>query len=311
MKNDLNCNTPSGAYCRSWARRAAWPALCLALWLALLLYATACALLVGLCILADVLFPRRIGIEGMITGYTYTAQGGGGYRVTIGDGNGLIIGNNFHIEGFTPADLGRRVRGTIMRPRLFPFDKAGADASFLIGDEGQPGQRPARWSQPLELAGVPNLHRVNAHIYRSAQPTAEGMHNLYAFGIRTIVSLRAYHSDSNEIGALPLKQEHIRIKTWSPRMADVVRFLRIVNDPQNAPVLVHCHHGADRTGTLCAIYHIVCDGWSKEEAVREMTIGGYGYHSIWSHLPRFVQKIDAEALRREMTSGATGNEGGE
>lgn len=311
MKNEMNGNTPTVVYCHSWVRRAAWPALCLALWLALLLYATACALLVGLCILADVLFPRRIGIEGKITGYTCTTPGSGDYRVTIDDGNGLVIGDNFHIDGFTPADLGRRVRGTIMRPRLFTFKKAGADASFLIGDEGQPGQRPARWSQPLELAGVPNMHRVNAHIYRSAQPTAEGMQNLYDFGIKTIVSLRAYHSDSAEIGALPLKQEHIRIKTWSPRMADVVRFLRIVNDPQNAPVLVHCQHGADRTGTLCAIYRIVCEGWGKEEAVREMTIGGYGYHSIWSHLPRFVQKIDAEALRRELNQAVADNQGGE
>ena len=31
--------------------------------------------------------------------------------------------------------------------------------------------RPANWAQPVTVAGAPNLNRVTANFYRSAQPT--------------------------------------------------------------------------------------------------------------------------------------------
>ena len=62
--------------------------------------------------------------------------------------------------------------------------------------------RPEKWAVPMTRAGVPNLHKVSDKLYRSAQPTAEGMTNLVALGIKTVVNLRDNHSDSDEIGAL-------------------------------------------------------------------------------------------------------------
>ena len=41
-------------------------------------------------------------------------------------------------------------------------------------------------------------------------------------------------------------------------------------DPAKRPVFVHCKHGADRTGTMVAFYRILFEGWSKDEAIREM-----------------------------------------
>ncbi len=60
--------------------------------------------------------------------------------------------------------------------------------------------RPEKWAVPMTCAGVPNLHKVSDELYRSAQPTAEGMTNLVALGIKTVVNLRDNHSDSDEIG---------------------------------------------------------------------------------------------------------------
>ena len=70
----------------------------------------------------------------------------------------------------------------------------------------------------------------------------------------------------------------------------VDEFLSIVADTNAAPVLVHCQHGADRTGTMCAMYRIIHEGWSADDAIDEMENGGYGYHSIWVNLPRFIRK---------------------
>ena len=92
--------------------------------------------------------------------------------------------------------------------------------------------------------------------------------------------------------------EQIRFNTWDVRDEDVAQFLKIVRNPANQPVLLHCKHGSDRTGMMVAIYRIVEQGWSKEDAIAEMTQGGFGYHPIWSNLIRYIQKIDVAALKK-------------
>lgn len=162
-----------------------------------------------------------------------------------------------------------------------------------------PVERPKTWAAPLKLEGVPNYHKVSDTLYRSAQPTAEGMAKLKTQGVQTIVNLRSFHSNRDEIGNTGLASEHIYMKTWHPERKEVVRFLQIVTDPKRTPALVHCQHGADRTGTMCAIYRVAVQGWTKEEAIREMTQGGYGFHEIWPNLPAWIKELDIEAVRKE------------
>ena len=71
------------------------------------------------------------------------------------------------------------------------------------------GNRPGTWAQPVMLAGVPNLHKVSDSLYRSAQPSAEGMRNLKQMGLQTILNLRSFHSDRKAIGDTGLAYEHI------------------------------------------------------------------------------------------------------
>ncbi len=113
---------------------------------------------------------------------------------------------------------------------------------------------------PIQMEGVPNLHKISDSLYRSAQPSAAGMKNLKTMGIETIVNLRSFHSDRAEIGDTGLAYEHIYMKAWHPEEEDAVRFLQIVTNPKRGPVLVHCQHGADRTGTMCALYRVVGAG---------------------------------------------------
>lgn len=162
-----------------------------------------------------------------------------------------------------------------------------------------PLARPDSWAQPLNLEGVPNLHRVSTDLYRSAQPTAEGMKNLKEMGIETVVNLRSFHSDRDEIGATGLGYEHIYMKAWHAEWKEAVRFLQILNNPKRTPVLVHCMHGADRTGTLCALYRIAVQGWTKEEAIREMTEGNFNFHSVFDNLPEWIEKMDIDSLKKE------------
>lgn len=160
------------------------------------------------------------------------------------------------------------------------------------------GPRPTNWAQPMEIAGVPNFFKVSDALYRGAQPTKEGMREIEKLGVKTVVNLRSFHSDRDELGDTDLESEHIWMKVWHPEEEEVVRFLEIVTDPEKTPVFVHCQRGADRTGTMCAIYRIVVQGWSKEEAIREMTDGGFGFHSMLENLPEFIEDLDVEVLER-------------
>jgi hypothetical protein len=85
--------------------------------------------------------------------------------------------------------------------------------------------RPSAWAEPIELEGVPNLHKVSDTLYRSAQPSALGMQNLKKMGIKTVINLRSFHSDRDELGDTGLNYEHLTMKAWHPEYKEAVRFL--------------------------------------------------------------------------------------
>jgi protein tyrosine/serine phosphatase len=172
------------------------------------------------------------------------------------------------------------------------------------------GPRPESWATPIAAnPGLPNLHRVNALLYRSAQPTRDG----FAFlgtqpslsnsdrPIKTVVSLRAFNDDASLITpASHLRLERINFFTWHPEDEDVVKFLRIATTPALQPVLVHCQHGSDRTGTMVAIYRIAYEGWTKAQATDEMVKGGFGFHPMWQNLIRYIDALEIDGIKEQV-----------
>lgn len=165
-------------------------------------------------------------------------------------------------------------------------------------DSGRTPTGPRAWAGPLHCRGVPNFHRVSPGLYRGAQPTADGMKNLKAMGVRTIVNLRHLHSDLDEIGLTPLAYERLYVNPLHPQDKDVVRFLQIATDPARQPVFVHCKYGADRTGLMCAAYRVVAEGWTKEQAIAEWTRGGFGFHDIRRDLVKYFRELDLVRIKR-------------
>jgi protein tyrosine/serine phosphatase len=172
----------------------------------------------------------------------------------------------------------------ICRTRLARLQAIGLILAACLVMNGLPAEgnkpktaRPASWAQPISLEGVPNLYKVSDMLYRSGQPTAAGMKRLEQLGIKTVVNLRSFHSDKDKLRGTKLVGEAIPMKAWHADDAEAVRFLRIAENPARAPILVHCEHGADRTGMMIAIYRIVVQGWTKDAAIREMVDGGYGF----------------------------------
>ena len=146
------------------------------------------------------------------------------------------------------------------------------------------------WAEQIDLEGVPNLHRVSENLYRSAQPTTTGFHNLKKLGVFTVFNLRSFHHDPEIIG---MKMLNIDCKAWHPEKEDVILFLKYVRNTVS-PILIHCQHGADRTGVMCALYRTLRQGWDADEAVKELVHGGFGFHGIWFELAPFVRAMTEE-----------------
>jgi protein tyrosine/serine phosphatase len=157
--------------------------------------------------------------------------------------------------------------------------------------------RPETWAQPVLLAGVPNFHRISDHVYRSAQPDEQGFKNLEKFGIRTVISLRHNNDDEDEAEGTSLRLVRIKINTWNIDDEHVVRVMRILGKKENGPFLIHCKHGADRTGLMTAMYRMLEQNWTPQDALMELVDGGYGYHSMWRGIPKYVKSANLARLR--------------
>ncbi len=172
-----------------------------------------------------------------------------------------------------------------------------------------PAPRPVSWAVPVAAGpGLPSLHRVSSSLYRSAQPTEEGFERLSSrtsllppdAPIETVLSLRGFHVDDALVTGPGLRLEQIRFHTWHAEDEDVVKFLRIVTTPACQPVLVHCRHGADRTGAMVAIYRVAYEGWTKSQALDEMVHGGFGFHPMWQNLLDYIEELDIDAIKAQV-----------
>jgi protein tyrosine/serine phosphatase len=155
------------------------------------------------------------------------------------------------------------------------------------------------WAQPMEHPGLPNLHKVSDDLYRGAQPTAEGIAELKTLGVKTVINLRDGDTDRKVLAGSGLAYELIPMTAWRPHDDDVVQFLRVATDESRLPAFVHCRRGADRTGMMVAIYRVAVQGWEKEQAIAEMTQGGFRFNSGWQNLVQYIRDLDIDAIKRQ------------
>ena len=146
--------------------------------------------------------------------------------------------------------------------------------------------------------GTPNLHRVDQKVWRSGQPARCDFRTLEKDGIGEVLCLRRWHSDRDE--ARDLKLHHIRMNAGDIRDADIIAALKVMV-AADKPLLVHCFHGADRTGVVIAMYRMVVQGWPREKAIAELTDPRHGHHAdVFPNIREYLETVDVEKIRREV-----------
>ncbi len=162
-----------------------------------------------------------------------------------------------------------------------------------------PQTHPETWAQPVDSKSLKNFYKLDDHVYRSAQPDEAGFAYLKTVGITNILNLRDYHNDDPGPKKPGLSLYRVPMDAGKIKTADVVAALRFIKRSEG-PVLIHCWHGSDRTGTISALYRIVFQNWSKENALDELMYGGFGYHAIYKNIPEFIRQADIKEIKRKV-----------
>jgi tyrosine-protein phosphatase SIW14 len=174
------------------------------------------------------------------------------------------------------------------------------------------GQRPSTWA--VQMKGnchVPNLYKINHNLYRSGQPTEEGIAQLVdprvGIKIKTIIDLRGFHEDTIPAAVSKLLIEKVPMNAGEedPRVIDknVIKVMKILSNEKNGPFLIHCLYGSERTGLICAMYRIIYQKWTKNRAIDEMINGGYRFNNVLFHnMIEYIQKADIDTLKKQINS---------
>jgi tyrosine-protein phosphatase SIW14 len=161
----------------------------------------------------------------------------------------------------------------------------------------EPRVRPAEWAQPVIASTLENCFRVSDDLFRSAQPGRTDLPDLQALGIKSVITLRSFHFDDVfERSGLHVIQHPMSAGAVS--VSDLVAVLRQFRAAEK-PVLVHCWHGSDRTGFIIAGYRMVFQNWSRESAIEELRLGGFGYHEAnYPDITRILREMDLAAVKK-------------
>ncbi len=115
----------------------------------------------------------------------------------------------------------------------------------------------------LSDSDLTNLYQIDSGVYRSEQPSKEGFKALEKYGIGEVLNLRNRHSDDDEAKGTSIKLHRVKTKA----------------------------------------YRIIFQNVSKEDAIHEMTEGGYGFHRIYKNIIRRIKEANVEQIRKEVMEG--------
>ena len=134
------------------------------------------------------------------------------------------------------------------------------------------------------------IKRLSNQLYRGPRPeTVEALKELMDIGIKKIINLQSgFHEKMNDdyyenkqLDELGMKEINLQCSDFTPPKAwQVDRVLKEI--AEGGPVYIHCLHGKDRTGFMCAVYRMQVQGWTYEEAKAEYYREGlHKFPYIW------------------------------
>jgi tyrosine-protein phosphatase SIW14 len=149
----------------------------------------------------------------------------------------------------------------------------------------------------LTIASLPNSACITPTLCRGAQPKREGYTELKKLGIEIVLDFRnendEIQTEQSHVESLGMRFVSLPWSSWhNPRRDEVISFFSLLRENLGKKIFVHCEFGSDRTGLMIALYRLVIDHWTPDQAVEEMR--AFNYHALlYSHLARYVRAFPA------------------
>ncbi|HWY55707.1 MAG TPA: protein tyrosine phosphatase family protein [Terriglobales bacterium] len=176
-------------------------------------------------------------------------------------------------------------------------------AGSHVPQMASPGASSRSFAHRLTIKGVPNAGDVTPELYRGGQPTEQGFEALARLGINIVVDLRGSRESERE-RVNNLGMQYVAIPWHCPFPHDDVfaRFLSLLRQNPGKKVFVHCRLGDDRAGMTIAAYRMAEQGWTAQEAMKEME--AYGFSSSHHFICPSLSSYEASFPRRFSASPA-------
>jgi tyrosine-protein phosphatase SIW14 len=169
---------------------------------------------------------------------------------------------------------------------------------------------------------IGNFQTFGGNLYRGARPSSEDdLKTLKKLGVKTVIDLQGGDIKDNNFGmiaglmepgespdwiaferktaeGLGMKFINLPLNSLAPiddyeTGRAIGNILRVINDPKNQPVYVHCEHGKDRTGLVVALYRVYFQNWLKAKAHDEML--KLGHNTFFTgDMDRFFYAVTAD-----------------
>jgi protein tyrosine/serine phosphatase len=159
-----------------------------------------------------------------------------------------------------------------------------------------------------DAPGIGNFERVDDHVLRGAQPSAEGILYLSKIGVKRVLDLRGPGArgkfEEKQVTAAGMKYISIPMTGKNPPTAEqIVQALNLLQDAGAGAIFVHCMRGADRTGTVIAAYHIEHDHWDNAKALTDAK--AHGMSPLQMPRMRYIRAYKARPNPVEGSAPAT------
>ena len=171
-------------------------------------------------------------------------------------------------------------------------------ALFLFSLVLQPRPQAAPPASPQtvsnEYSSIKNFLSINSEFCTGGQPSMDDLARLKIEGVRAVLNLRRpseYNAEEEALKAKDLGLRYFNIPVNSAELKDeqVDEFLKLLADPQNRPVFIHCTT-ANRVGAFWMIRRVLVDHWSLDVAEAEARKMGTHSPSLFAFARSYISR---------------------
>jgi len=187
-------------------------------------------------------------------------------------------------------------------PKLYPWVMGSTLVAFMIF-------LPYQYYRYVLEHGKRLRPVVDGLVYRSGCLTADGFRDaITSRKIKTVITFWDEDPDPNlprsHFNPFTEKESELckslgvdyhfiflKERLENGKIEAIDEFLKIMDKEESYPVLFHCKAGLHRTGVMAAVYRMEYDGWSRQDAMRELRAHGFGHWTANRNNPYIEQYV--------------------